>query len=221
MRPRWGNSTQAWICAKTTDRVTAVRKLLLSRAAKPVLFLLAMLPVSWLTWGALNDGLGANPAEYLIRSTGDWALRMLCLVLAVTPLRQWTQTPALAKFRRMLGLFVYFYVCLHLLAYSWLDMGLEVLSITRDVVKRPFIFAGFLAFLILTPLAWTSFNRVIRWLGAARWKRLHQTVYVVPVLAVLHFFWMRAGKHNFDEVLVYAFVFVILLGWRVVDRFSK
>ncbi len=180
-----------------------------------------MLPLVWLLWGAFSSGLGANPAEYLIRSTGDWTLRMLCVVLAVTPLRRWTHTPALARFRRMLGLFVFLYVCLHLLSYSWFDMGFDVVEITNDVAKRPFIFVGLLAFVVLTPLALTSFNRAAKWLGAARWRRLHQSVYVVPLLAILHFFWMRAGKHNFDEVLVYALVFVVLLGWRAVDRFSK
>ena len=185
-------------------------------AAKPVVFGLMLLPFAWLFYGAVANELGANPAEALIRSTGDWTLRTLCLLLAVTPLRVITATPALARFRRMLGLFVYFYAALHLLSYSWLDMGFGVPEIIVDIVKRPFILVGFSAFLLLTPLALTSFTRAIKALGARRWQRLHQLVYGVAGLAVLHFFWMRAGKNDFAEVLVYAAVLGMLLGWRVV-----
>jgi sulfoxide reductase heme-binding subunit YedZ len=174
------------------------------------------MPFAWLVWGAANDALGANPAEYLIRSTGDWTLRLLCVTLAVTPLRVTLGFPELAKFRRMFGLFTYFYVVLHLLCYSWLDMGFEWADIAADIAKRPFILVGFTAFVLLTPLALTSFNRAIRWLGAKRWQWLHRLVYVVAVLAVLHFFWMRAGKSNFAEVFVYASVLLVLLAWRVV-----
>lgn len=184
------------------------------RSAKPVLWLLCLMPFAWLVWGAANDALGANPAEYLIRSTGDWTLRLLCVTLAVTPLRVMLGLPELAKLRRMLGLFTYFYVVLHLLCYSWLDMGFEWADIAADIAKRPFILVGFTAFVLLTPLALTSFNRAIRWLGAKRWQWLHRLVYVVAVLAVLHFFWMRAGKSNFAEVLVYASVLFALLAWR-------
>jgi sulfoxide reductase heme-binding subunit YedZ len=190
------------------------RQALQHRSAKPVLWLLCLMPFAWLVWGAANDALGANPAEYLIRSTGDWTLRLLCITLAVTPLRVTLGFPELAKFRRMFGLFTYFYVVLHLLCYSWLDMGFEWADIAADIAKRPFILVGFTAFVLLTPLALTSFNRAIRWLGAKRWQWLHCLVYVVAVLAVLHFFWMRAGKSNFAEVLVYASVLFALLVWR-------
>jgi len=186
------------------------------RSAKPALWLLCVLPFVWLVWGAANDALGANPAEYLIRATGDWTLRLLCITLAVTPLRVMFGLPELAKLRRMLGLFTYFYVVLHLLCYSWLDMGFEWGDIAADIAKRPFILVGFSAFVLLTPLALTSFNRAIRWLGAKRWQWLHRLVYAVAVLAVLHFFWMRAGKNNFAEVSVYALVLFVLLAWRVV-----
>ena len=172
------------------------------------------MPFAWLFWGAANNALGANPAEYLIRATGDWTLRFLCLTLAVTPLRVTFGLPELLKHRRMFGRFTYFYVALHLLCYSWLDMGFEWADIARDIAKRPFILVGFSAFVLLTPLAATSFNRAIRWLGAKRWQRLHRTVYVVAVLAVLHFFWMRAGKNNFAEVFVYASILFVLLTWR-------
>lgn len=189
-------------------------RLLLHPAAKAVVFSAALLPFAVLLGGALSDRLGANPAEYLIRATGDWTLRFLCLVLAVTPLRVITATPALARFRRMLGLFVYFYGTLHVLSYSGFDFGFECGDILKDVGKRPFILVGFTAFALLTPLAATSFNRAIRHLGAARWQALHRLVYGVAVLAILHFFWMRAGKNNFAEVLVYAAILATLLGWR-------
>jgi sulfoxide reductase heme-binding subunit YedZ len=192
-----------------------LRSALRHRSAKPIAWLLGLLPFMWLVWGASHDALGANPAEYVIRATGDWTLRLLCLTLAVTPLRVQFALPELVRFRRMLGLFTYFYVVLHLLCYSWLDMGFEVDDIAHDIVKRPFIWVGFSAFVLLTPLAATSFNAAIRWLGAKRWQRLHKAVYGVAALAVLHFFWMRAGKNNFTEVGVYAGGLALLLGWRV------
>jgi len=196
--------------------IVALRHALKHRSAKPVLWLLCSLPFVWLVWGAANDALGANPAEYVIRATGDWTLRLLCVTLAVTPLRVMLGVPELAKLRRMFGLFTYFYVVLHLLCYSWLDMGFEWPEIALDIAKRPFILVGFSAFVLLTPLALTSFNRAIRGLGAKRWQWLHRLVYVVAMLAVLHFFWMRAGKNNFAEVFVYALVLFVLLAWRVV-----
>jgi sulfoxide reductase heme-binding subunit YedZ len=198
-----------------------IKSLLVHPWAKPVVFGASSMPFVWLLYGAIFQQLGANPAEALIRATGDWTLRFLCIVLAVTPLRILTSTPALARFRRMLGLFVYFYVALHLLSYSGFDMGFELADIARDIAKRPFILVGFSAFLLLTPLALTSFNRAIKTLGIRRWQRLHQVVYLVAGLAVLHFFWMRAGKNNFAEVMVYAAVLGLLLGWRMVVFFKK
>ena len=186
-----------------------------------MVWLLGLLPFVWLVWGAATDALGANPAEYVIRATGDWTLRLLCLALAITPLRVQLALPELARFRRLLGLFTYFYVVLHLLCYSWLDMGFEVNDIVQDIVKRPFILVGFTAFVLLTPLAATSFNAAIRKLGAKRWQHLHKAVYGVAVLAVLHFFWMRAGKNNFTEVAVYAGILVVLLGWRLRRAMSR
>lgn len=194
------------------------RPLVLHPAAKPLLFALALLPFAWLFYAAATDQLGANPQEHLIRSLGDWTLRFLCLTLAVTPLRVLTGQPALARFRRMLGLFTYFYAGLHLVSYAWFDMGLELPEIAADIAKRPFILVGFAAFLLLTPLAATSFNRAIRALGAARWQALHRMVYAVAGLAILHFFWMRAGKNDFAEVFVYAAILGALLGWRLWRR---
>lgn len=197
------------------------KKLLLSPGAKPVLFVVCLLPFAWLLYGAISNQLGANPAESLIRATGDWTLRFLCIVLAVTPLRVMTSTPQLARFRRMLGLFMYFYAFTHLLSYSWFDMGFDVPDIAKDIAKRPFILVGFSAIVLLTPLALTSFNRAIKFMGAKRWKTLHKLVYAIAFLAILHFLWMRAGKNNFAEVFVYAGILAVLLGWRVVQALKQ
>jgi sulfoxide reductase heme-binding subunit YedZ len=197
-----------------------VNRWLLHPACKPLLFLLALGPLAWLVAGAVNNTLGANPAEALIRSTGDWTLRFLCLTLAVTPLRQWTGWTALVRLRRMLGLFTFFYGVLHFLGYAWLDMGLDVGDILRDIPKRPFVLVGSAALLLMLPLAATSFDRAIRALGGARWRTLHKAVYAVAVLGILHFFWMRSGKNDYAEVAVYAAILGGLLGWRVWKRFS-
>jgi len=197
-----------------------MNRFLLSPFAKPLLLAACLLPCAFLIYAAMADQLGANPAEALVRSTGDWTLRFLCLVLAVTPLRVQAGLPSLARFRRMLGLLVYFYVLLHLLCYSWFDMGFELPDMVRDISKRPFILVGFAAFVLLTPLAATSFNRAIRWLGASRWQVLHRLVYGVAVLGVLHFFWMRASKNNLVEVMVYAGIVGILLAWRFWRRLT-
>ncbi|MEZ0308694.1 MAG: sulfite oxidase heme-binding subunit YedZ [Ramlibacter sp.] len=194
---------------------------LMHPAAKPVLFALAFLPFGWLVYGVVTNNLGANPAEYLIRATGDWTLRFLCITLAITPLRVITGTPTLARFRRMLGLFVYFYVLLHLLSYSWFDMGFDLGDIAKDIAKRPFILVGFTGFLLLTPLAATSFNRAVKFMGAKRWQALHKLVYVIACLGILHFFWMRAAKNNFAEVAVYAAILGTLLGWRLAQYLKK
>lgn len=196
-----------------------VSRALLHPYAKPALFLACLLPFAWLFYAALTNNLGANPQEHLIRSTGDWTLRFLCLTLAVTPLRVMAGTPALVRFRRMLGLFTYLYVVLHLVAYGVFDKELVWAEIAKDIAKRPFILVGFTAFLLLTPLAVTSFNRAVKALGARRWQALHKVVYAIAGLAILHFFWMRAGKNNFAEVAIYAAILSTLLGWRVANRF--
>ena len=196
-----------------------MNKLLMHPAAKPVIFGLALLPMAWLILAAATDQLGANPAEALIRSLGDWTLRMLCLTLAITPLRQASGWHALLRLRRMLGLFTFFYGLLHFLCFAWLDMGFDLAAMLKDIVKRPFILVGTSALLLMLPLAATSFNRAIRTLGAARWQRLHRAVYAVALLALLHFFWMRSGKNDFAEVSIYAAVIGVLLGWRLWWRF--
>ena len=192
-----------------------MNRLLSHRWAKPLVFALCLLPLSWLLSRVAQDQLGANPQEALIRATGDWALRFLVIVLAVTPLRELSGLSALARYRRMLGLFMYFYALLHFLSYSGFDMGFDVADIVIDIAKRPFILVGSLALLLLTPLAATSFNAAIRALGVKRWQRLHRLVYAVAGLAILHFFWMRAGKNDFAEVAVYAALLALLLGWRL------
>lgn len=198
-----------------------LQKFLRLSSAKPLVLLFGLVPFTWLFWGAATDAIGANPAEFLSRATGDWTLRLLCLTLAITPVRQFLGWPELARFRRMLGLLTYFYVLLHLLCYSWLDMGFDWADTVRDIGKRPFIWLGFGAFVLLTLMAATSLNRAVRWLGSKRWQRLHQSVYAVAVLSLLHFFWMRAGKNNFTEVWVYAAVIAVLMGWRVRRFFAK
>ena len=201
--------------------MAALRPLLLRPAAKVVLFALGTLPFAWLVYGVLTSNLGANPTEYLTRATGDWTLRFLCLTLLVTPLRSVSNTPQLARFRRMLGLFVYFYAVLHLLCYVWFDMEFNLADVLKDIPKRTFILVGFAAFLLLTPMAATSFNRAIKAMGAKRWQALHKAIYAIAVLAILHFFWMRAGKNDFAEVFVYAAILAMLLGWRVAQYFKK
>ena len=199
----------------------ALNRFLAGGAAKPLLFCLLLMPLAWLVYGAAFDRLGANPAEALVRATGDWTLRMLCLVLLVTPLRVVGKLPTLARLRRMVGLFVFFYVLLHFMAYGWLDMGLELDDIAKDIAKRPFILVGFAALVLLAALAATSFNAAIRALGAKRWRQLHRAVYAVAALAILHFYWMRAGTNNFAEVALYAAILAVLLAWRVWSRLRR
>lgn len=187
---------------------------LLHPAAKPVLFALSLAPFAALLAGAFTDSLGPNPAEALIRETGEWTLRFLCFTLTVTPLRQLTGWHALARLRRMLGLFTFFYACCHFLGFAWLDMGFDLAAILRDIAKRPFILVGSLALLLMAPLAATSFNRAIRALGAGRWQALHRAIYAIVLLGLLHFFWMRAGKNDFGEVAAYCAYVALLLGWR-------
>jgi len=198
-----------------------MQRVLAWRFAKPFIFVLALAPLGYLLFALLHDALGANPAEALLRGTGLWTLRMLCVLLMVSPLREITGWTALARLRRMLGLFVFFYALVHFVAYVWLDQSGQWEDILLDIPKRPFILVGLLALMLLLPLALTSFNAAIRWLGAARWRKLHRAVYGIAMLAILHFFWMRAGKRNFDQVALYAIIIGVLLVWRLRRFFTQ
>lgn len=197
----------------------AITRALMHPLAKPLLFLLALAPFGWYAWRAITDQLGANPQEALERGLGDWTLRLLCLTLAVTPLRKLTGWHVLVRFRRMLGLFSAFYMAMHFVAYAGFDKGFVWHDIVKDIGKRPFILVGTLAGLCMLPLAATSFNRAIKAMGGRRWQLLHRLVYVIAGLGLLHFFWMKAGKHDFAQVAVYAAILAFLLGYRVWDRF--
>ena len=188
--------------------------------AKWVLVLLSLVPFAYLCAGVYFNNLGPNPAEYLIRASGDLTLRFLCITLLITPLRILTQWPEWLMFRRSLGLLTFFYACIHALCYSLLEMSWAWDEIAQDIVKRPFIAVGVAGMLLLTALAATSFNAAVKALGAKRWRQLHRAVYGIAVLAILHFFWMRATKRNFDEVWLYAGILGVLLGFRVV-HFTK
>lgn len=184
--------------------------------AKKILLIFCLTPFLLYLFKVIADDLGPNPTEALIRGTGDWSIRFLCFVLLVSPLRVETNTPALTRFRRMIGLTVFSYATLHLLCYAGFDMGFELEDIYKDILKRPFILIGFLGWIFLSLMALTSTNAAIKWMGVKRWQRLHKLVYVVAFLAVIHFYWMKSAKHNYNEVIVYACVLGSLLIWRLV-----
>ena len=177
--------------------------------------MLALLPLARLIWLGFQDRLGANPIEFITRSSGDWTLYFLCFTLAVTPLRRLTGWNWLLRLRRMLGLFAFFYVCLHFTTFIWFDHFFDLQEMGKDILKRPFITVGFSAFVLLIPLAVTSTNSMMRRLGR-HWQTLHRLVYVVAVLGILHFWWMRAGKHNFAQPLLMGGIVALLLGFRLV-----
>lgn len=191
---------------------------LLKPWVKPVLWVLCALPAVSLLVGAVTDNLGANPAKELIEETGGWALRWLWLTLLVTPLREMAFLPALLRYRRTLGVTTFVYALLHLLSYAWLDKGWVLDDIVTDVLKRNFIMVGMLTFALMLPLALTSFNAAIRALGGRKWQILHKLVYVVSLLALLHFYLKKAAKNDVSEVMVYAVILALLLGWRAVRR---
>jgi methionine sulfoxide reductase heme-binding subunit len=182
-------------------------------AAKRILFVLCLLPLAYYAQGAWQDSLGANPIEAVTRGLGDWALRLLLITLAVTPLRRWTGWTWLVKLRRMLGLFVFFYACLHLTTYLWLDQFFDWPAIGTDILKRPFIAAGMITFALLIPLAVTSSNAMIRRLGGQRWRSLHRLIYPLAMIAVLHYTWMV--KVDVRQPALYGVLLAILLGLRL------
>lgn len=184
-------------------------------AARTVVALLAALPAAWLLQRAFADQLGPNPAEALIRGLGDWALRLLLATLAISPLRRLAGWPTLLRLRRPLGQAAFGYALLHLAAYVAFDQGFDFAAVARDIAKRPFILVGMLSFALMLPLAATSTDAMVRRLGGLRWRWLHRLVYVVAPLALLHFFWMRAGKNDFGEWTWYAATLALLFGERL------
>lgn len=188
---------------------------------KALVFLLALIPFGRLAYGAFTDGLGANPLEFITWNTGEWTLYFLTMTLAVTPLRRLTKWNWLVRLRRMLGLFAFFYVLLHFTAFFWFDHFFDVQEMLKDVAKRPFILVGFTAFVLLIPLAVTSTNGMVKRLGAKRWQWLHRLIYLIVPLGLLHFWWMRSGKHNFTEPLIFLVIVGVLLLVRVVWAMQK
>ena len=180
---------------------------------KPMVFLACLLPVGRLAWKAYRSALGANPIQVITWSTGTWTLVFLMLTLAITPLRKLTRQYWLIQDRRMLGLFAFFYGTLHFLTYIWLDQFFDWRSVGKDVVKRPFITVGFTAFVLMVPLAATSFQRAIRWLGK-RWQLLHRLIYLVAIAGVIHYIWLV--KKDLRKPLIYAAILAVLLLYRLV-----
>jgi sulfoxide reductase heme-binding subunit YedZ len=190
------------------------------KAIKSAIFAAALLPFARLVLFAFTDRLGANPIEFITRNTGDWTLYFLCFTLAVTPIRRATNWHWLIRLRRMLGLFVFFYACLHFMTFLWFDHFFDVQEMWKDVLKRPFITVGFTAFVLLVPLAATSTNAMVRRLGGKRWQWLHRAVYVIAMLGILHFWWMKAGKHDFAQPILFGAIVGILLLVRVWWRYK-
>ncbi|HTH44560.1 MAG TPA: protein-methionine-sulfoxide reductase heme-binding subunit MsrQ [Oxalicibacterium sp.] len=190
-------------------------------AIKAIVFALALLPFARLAWGVFADQLGANPIEFITWNTGDWTLYFLCMTLAVTPLRRFTGWNWLVRLRRMIGLFAFFYASLHFTTFLWFDHFFDVQEMLKDVAKRPFILVGFTAFVLLIPLAVTSTNGMVKRLGAKRWQWLHRLIYVIAPLGILHFWWMKAGKHNFEQPIIFGTIVAILLLLRVVWAVQK
>ncbi|WP_431821158.1 protein-methionine-sulfoxide reductase heme-binding subunit MsrQ [Burkholderia sp. F1] len=182
--------------------------------ARVLAFAAGLYPFARVVLFGLTDRLGANPVEFVTRSTGLWTLVMLCITLGVTPLRRMTGVAALLRFRRMLGLFAFFYATLHFTTYVWFDKWFDLAEILNDIGKRPFITVGFAAFVLLIPLAATSPRAMVRRLGR-HWATLHRAIYVIVPFGVLHFWWMKAGKHDLAQPKLYAAIVVALLGWRV------
>jgi sulfoxide reductase heme-binding subunit YedZ len=186
------------------------------RFLKPVVFMLSGLPVLWLCWLALNNGLGANPIEKLIRYNGDWALRFLLIGLVVTPLRLVTGWTEIARVRRMLGLFAFFYVCLHLSAYVGLDRFFDWSAIWADIIKRVYITVGMGAFLTLIPLAMTSTAGMVKRMGAKSWRRMHRVIYFTTIAAIIHYIMML--KAGYQEPAIYGAILAVLLAIRAVKK---
>jgi len=207
-----------WIWRSTTERRVPVKwtPQHIGRI-KPLVFLLGLVPLlRWLVLGMQGE-LGANPPEFLIRSSGIWALVALCLTLAITPLRRFLAQPALVRLRRMLGLYAFFYTVLHVLGWAWWERNGSLASMWADIIQRPFIAIGTLAFVLMLPMAITSTRGWMRRLGS-HWQTLHRAIYAIGVLSIWHFWLMRAGKNDFFEPTVYGLVLALLLLARIPPR---
>jgi methionine sulfoxide reductase heme-binding subunit len=196
-----------------------VRKFLAGKWAKVLVFLLSCVPLLGLIWRGFHNDLTANPVEFLQHQTGDWTLRFLIFTLCITPFRKVLNLPELIRFRRMLGLFAFFYVCLHFLTYLGPDQSFNFAGMLKDVVKRPFITVGFAAFLLLIPLAITSTASWVRRLGGKRWQALHRSIYLCAVLGVIHYYWLV--KSDVREPLFYGLLVGIVLLWRFTEWLAK
>ena len=187
---------------------------------KAALFLVALLPLGRLLWAAYTGDFGPNPVEFVQRWTGTWTFNFLLLTLCITPLRVWTQWHWLLRLRRMLGLFTFFYATLHFLSFIGFDHSFDIDAIARDIFKRPFVTVGFAAFVLLIPLAATSNQWAIRKLGGRRWQELHRNVYLIAILAAVHYFWLVKATALLWP-LAYAVAVAFLLGWRIRERRRK
>ena len=210
---------QAWTSRSSTEGTAAVRKFLSSRWAKVAVFALSLWPLLFLLWRTVRGDLTANPVEFYQHQTGDWTLRFLVLTLTITPFRKILNLPELIRFRRMLGLFAFFYVCLHFLTYLGPDQSFNVGGMLKDVGKRPFITVGFAAFVLLIPLAFTSTAGWIRRLGGKRWQALHRAVYFSAALGVIHYYWLV--KSDIRKPVFYGALVGMLLAWRLWVWLSK
>ncbi len=186
---------------------------------KPVVFIVCLLPLARLILLGVAGELGANPIEVITRSTGTWTLVFLLITLSVTPLRKIMDWGWLMAMRRMFGLFAFFYGCLHFTTYIWLDQFFDWHSIYKDVIKRPFITLGFASFVLLIPLAVTSNDAMVRYLGVKRWRRLHRLVYAIAVGGVVHFLWLV--KKDITQPLIYGLILALLLGYRLLVALPK
>ncbi|UCH53181.1 MAG: sulfoxide reductase heme-binding subunit YedZ [Pseudomonadota bacterium] len=196
-----------------------VERAVVGRAAKALAFVLCLVPFAWLLWRVAVNDLGTNPIETLNRYTGDWTLRFLLITLAVTPLRRLTGWLWLARWRRMIGLYAFFYATVHFLTYALIDQFFDFPAILQDIAKRPYITLGFACFVLLIPLAATSTNAMVRRLGGQRWQRLHRLVYVIAIGGVIHFLWLV--KSDIREPLIYAAILTVLLGHRLYYRWRR
>ena len=196
-----------------------LNRILSSRWVKVPVFALCLVPALLLGWRALNGDLGANPIEFITHWTGDWTIRFLCITLSITPLRRLLRLPDLIRFRRMLGLFGFFYASLHFLTWFVLDKFFDWNEILKDVVKRPFITAGFTAFVLLIPLAVTSTIGWIRRLGGKRWQMLHRLIYVSACAGVVHYYWLV--KSDIRLPVFYGAIVAVLLVYRLMARFME